>query len=187
MAILKCSECGNNVSSFADKCPNCGCPIDIIMKENSKIENNNENSLCNVVLIDAGNHSLSVIRFIRELSTPMRGIAEARNIIENTPQTIIADIPRKEGELVLKKLSAIGCTAKLESSNSVFKSDTDNSETIRQVESTYLFTKDQPLTCPRCGSTAITTGSRGYSLVWGFAGSGKTVNRCGKCGYSWKP
>lgn len=43
------------------------------------------------------------------------------------------------------------------------------------------------LFCPRCGSTAITTGSRGYSLITGFIGSGKTVNRCGKCGYSWKP
>lgn len=61
--------------------------------------------------------------------------------------------------------------------------------TIDQVKETGLYKKYHPLplTCPRCGSTAITTGSRGYSLVWGFAGSGKTVNRCGKCGYSWKP
>lgn len=22
---------------------------------------------------------------------------------------------------------------------------------------------------------------------WGTIGSGKTVNRCGKCGYTWKP
>lgn len=43
------------------------------------------------------------------------------------------------------------------------------------------------ISCPRCKSTAITTGSRGFSLVWGFLGSGSTVNRCGKCGYSWEP
>ena len=41
--------------------------------------------------------------------------------------------------------------------------------------------------CPRCGSTSITTGQRGYSLVTGFFGSGKTVNRCSKCGYKWEP
>ena len=33
MGLLKCSECGSNVSEYADKCQNCGCPIDII-KEN---------------------------------------------------------------------------------------------------------------------------------------------------------
>ena len=41
--------------------------------------------------------------------------------------------------------------------------------------------------CPKCGSTQITTGQRGYSLFSGFLGSNKTVNRCAACGYSWKP
>lgn len=43
------------------------------------------------------------------------------------------------------------------------------------------------LKCPKCGSTAVTTGARGYSLLTGFLGSGSTVNRCGKCGHTWKP
>lgn len=43
------------------------------------------------------------------------------------------------------------------------------------------------LRCPKCGSTNVTTGSRGYSLLTGFIGSGKTVNRCGSCGHKWKP
>lgn len=41
--------------------------------------------------------------------------------------------------------------------------------------------------CPKCGSTNITTGQRGYSLLTGFLGSNKTVNRCANCGYKWKP
>lgn len=41
--------------------------------------------------------------------------------------------------------------------------------------------------CPRCGSTAITAGQRGFSLWTGFIGSSKTVNRCANCGYKWKP
>ncbi|WP_418752478.1 hypothetical protein [Frisingicoccus sp.] len=40
--------------------------------------------------------------------------------------------------------------------------------------------------CPKCGSTAITAGQRGYSLLTGFIGSGKTVNRCANCGYKWE-
>lgn len=41
--------------------------------------------------------------------------------------------------------------------------------------------------CPKCGSTAITAGQRGFSLLTGFIGSGNTVNRCSNCGHKWKP
>lgn len=41
--------------------------------------------------------------------------------------------------------------------------------------------------CPKCNSTNVTTGQRGYSFLTGFLGSNKTVNRCGNCGYKWKP
>lgn len=41
--------------------------------------------------------------------------------------------------------------------------------------------------CPKCGSTNITAGQRGYSLLTGFVGSGSTVNRCANCGHKWKP
>lgn len=41
--------------------------------------------------------------------------------------------------------------------------------------------------CPKCGSTSITAGQKGYSLLTGFIGSSKTVNRCANCGYKWKP
>lgn len=41
--------------------------------------------------------------------------------------------------------------------------------------------------CPKCGSTYITAGARGYSAVTGFIGSGKTVNRCANCGHTWEP
>lgn len=43
------------------------------------------------------------------------------------------------------------------------------------------------LKCPKCGSTAVSTGVRGFSIVTGFLGSGQTVNRCGNCGHKWKP
>ena len=46
---------------------------------------------------------------------------------------------------------------------------------------------DRKPRCPKCSSTSISTGSRGYSMVWGFVGSGKTVNRCANCGHKWEP
>lgn len=41
--------------------------------------------------------------------------------------------------------------------------------------------------CPKCNSTQISTGQRGYSIVWGFIGSGTTANRCANCGHKWRP
>ncbi len=43
------------------------------------------------------------------------------------------------------------------------------------------------LKCPKCGSTAVAIGQKGFSLLTGFIGSSQTMNRCGKCGYKWKP
>lgn len=37
MSLVKCIDCGKDVSEYADRCPNCGCPIDII-KENQNRE-----------------------------------------------------------------------------------------------------------------------------------------------------
>jgi hydroxymethylpyrimidine pyrophosphatase-like HAD family hydrolase len=48
-------------------------------------------------------------------------------------------------------------------------------------------TISKKLSCPRCHSTAITTGARGVNWTWGLIGASKTVNRCGSCGYTWKP
>lgn len=55
---------------------------------------------------------------------------------------------------------------------------------------TTTYAKKQRLNqirCPKCSSTSISTGSRGYSLAWGFIGANKTVNRCANCGYKWEP
>lgn len=53
--------------------------------------------------------------------------------------------------------------------------------------SKIILKTESPVQCPRCGSTQITAGARGVNGVWGFIGASKTVNRCMKCGHSWKP
>lgn len=56
---------------------------------------------------------------------------------------------------------------------------------------TTPYRREQPspstVRCPKCSSTQIVTGQRGYSVVWGFMGSNKTMNRCANCGYKWEP
>ena len=180
MAIIKCIECGHDVSTLADKCPNCGCPVTMMLKSEQHSEDKFD-----IILERTGKHDLEVIRFIREIASPKRGLQDAINIIESLPQTIISSVSRTAGQEVVDKLSQLGCSVRLEESNNC--SNSANAVDGSNVRLTFLFTKDEPLKCPRCGSTAVTTTSRGYSLIWGFAGSNKTVNRCGKCGYTWKP
>lgn len=43
------------------------------------------------------------------------------------------------------------------------------------------------LTCPKCGSTNITEGTRGFTFTTGFIGSGKFRYVCKDCGNKWKP
>lgn len=72
-----------------------------------------------------------------------------------------------------------------------FYHDMKARESIDRAMSKYAGTissnDSNKVKCPKCGSTSITAGQRGYSLLTGFIGSGKTVNRCAKCGYKWKP
>lgn len=46
---------------------------------------------------------------------------------------------------------------------------------------------NEPVSCPKCGSTSIATVNRGYSLMWGIYGSGSPRNVCQRCGYRFKP
>ena len=43
MALIECTECGNDVSDRAIYCPNCGCPVSEILldiAENERLGNN---------------------------------------------------------------------------------------------------------------------------------------------------
>ncbi len=75
----------------------------------------------------------------------------------------------------LKKKDIIEYNLKM----SQFKAQLQQQTSTSQTASTVC--------CPRCGSTNITAGQRGYSLLTGFVGSGSTVNRCANCGHKWKP
>jgi len=82
---------------------------------------------------------------------------------------------------ISQRLKSLGCTVKIEPSAKTYYSQQE--EKLRDYFSQF----NSPVVCPRCGSNQISTGQRGFSIVTGFIGSNKTVNRCAKCGFSWKP
>lgn len=49
MALIKCPECGNEISDRAVSCPNCGCPIFAEDKEKNNF-NNTDNEKTDVIV-----------------------------------------------------------------------------------------------------------------------------------------
>lgn len=94
----------------------------------------------------------------------------------NIIRKISADNELLNAMIELKKNDIIEYNLKL----SQFKNQVDQNNQIQQRNNNVV-------KCPKCGSTNITAGQRGYSLLTGFIGSGNTVNRCSKCGHKWKP
>lgn len=123
--LIKCIECGKEISDRSVTCPNCGCPTDVSIKELEIEKVNNKDKL-----------------------------------FYKCP---VCNKEYKEGTL---ECNVCGYTTVI--------------SLLQKNQSS------QPQ-CPKCGSTAITAGQRGYSLLTGFLGSNKTVNRCANCGYTWKP
>lgn len=70
---------------------------------------------------------------------------------------------------------------------SQFKAQVENKKQVQQQAKIQKQIEDNTPRCPKCGSTAITSGARGVNWTWGIIGASKTVNRCGNCGHTWKP
>lgn len=94
----------------------------------------------------------------------------------NIIRKISSDNELLNAMIELKKNDIIEYNLKL----SQFKNQVDQNNQIQQRDNNVV-------KCPKCGSTNVTAGQRGYSLLTGFIGSGNTVNRCAKCGHKWKP
>lgn len=156
MALIKCPECGKDISDKSHFCIHCGYPF--------------EDKNSNICSIDGNKYDLS--EFKDRLLSIDRNNNEAIYNIE-------IDMCRKID----------GCSIIAAAHLAVTILDTGEvPETFNAEQYKISFKKDDgQIHCPKCNSAQITTGSRGYSLVWGFIGAGNTVNRCAKCGYKWKP
>lgn len=173
MALINCPECNKEVSSYAKACPCCGFPINEIAAENV------DDKRYDVIIEKRGAKELDTVSYILKLKDV--GLSEAREAINDTPTALFANISIKNAKAIEEKLSSLGNVIKIQPTE--FPEETEDEITV----SAYYDKANKPVVCPRCGSTSISTGQRGYSLVTGFWGSGKTTNRCSSCGFSWQP
>lgn len=179
MSLISCPECNRKISDKAVSCPHCGFPLN-----NNVINNEDKNRTYNIIISASDDNRIKTIRFLRE--TKGLGIAEAKQLIDNLPNIIFNNISLENAEKVKKTLVGLGNKVEIKENTSIDEMKTNAFNENESISNYYEY-QNKPLLCPRCGSTAITTGQRGFSLLFGFLGSNKTVNRCGKCGYSWEP
>lgn len=98
----------------------------------------------------------------------------------NCPYIIADGISEESANNIASFLQEYGCITEINESK--LKEQSKQEDLIID-----FFKENGSVRCPICGSTTISVGQKGYSLLTGFIGSSKTTNRCGKCGYSWQP
>lgn len=163
MSLLKCPECGDQVSEYADKCQKCGCPIEIIKRKQPKIEGH--------IYTKINGLEYDVTKVVKLLLIYYK--KDDLNCIE-----------KKEAYEIIRKEFHI-------TPHNFEKAFDEETMTVAEINCAPIRqSAPQPSNvphCPKCGSTSIATTNRGYSFFTGFLGSGKPVNVCQKCGYKWKP
>ena len=176
MAFINCPECGKQVSDKAVACIHCGYPLNEITQ---KVVDNT-NALYDVVYLgftDNNTKNKNQAKVVGQLRQILNtDLSATVKLLSNPPYTLMSGVKRENAEWLEKLLYPFGCKVEIRTSSASKSSD-----------SQFEKFGGADIICPHCGSTSITTGQRGFKLTTGFLGSNKTVNRCGKCGYTWNP
>lgn len=172
MSLITCPDCGKSISNRAPACIFCGCPV--VKSE----------MFYDVVLENVNSHGKNA-KYKTRFSVLMIRITGEKSLLYDDAiyepgRVLIEGISQKNAEGLKTAMEEIGYIVSLRETDTV---NTENNERVASTLPLYI----GPVCCPHCRSTSVTTGPRGYSLLTGFIGSSKTVNRCAKCGYKWEP
>lgn len=168
--LIPCPDCGKQVSRRAIVCIHCGCPLDAV-------EINTAPKFYGVKRIDDRRVTGKAATFISRAWVINERATGVKDL-----DIIALGITKERAELLLDYLVSNGGTGEIVEDT---KCAQENKEMTRYID--VNINPNAPVMCPRCGSTQVIIGQRGYSMLTGFLGSQKTTNRCGKCGYSWQP
>lgn len=188
MFKTRCPKCNNDTEVINGICKKCGYNIADYMKENGLIDGNklitDKVFICpNCGTIDAGENSIRLKCYkcgtsYKPIKLTRKEYWEGLYIGEKGRQLI--------EEYVGDTINWDIYNAREDEWNKI-QEERKKYQQQKQVEEQARQDAINHPRCPKCGSTAITAGQRGYSLLTGFLGSNKTVCRCANCGYSWKP
>ena len=195
MFKAKCPNCDISSEVINGRCSNCNYDISEFMKANGMIVGNrlayDKLFICpNCGTMDAGKDDIRLKCY--ECGTPYRATDLDRSLYwkELFSYTTVESYDKYKNDLLNKY---VGDTINWDLFN---KRDKKWQKRLQEDKARHLQRQAEEQArqdainnprCPKCGSTAIDATQRGYSLLTGFFGSGKTMNYCKNCGYKWNP
>lgn len=165
MALIKCPECGKEVSDKATACIHCGFPL-------SAITQNTKQQQKTATIVNQIN-----------VKAPMKMFSQNdTNIGIECGNCSKVYLFNRKYFLQIEKNFCLPNTAIVcpNCNNGI----TANTRIEAKISSA---TNSKVPKCPMCGSTSLATVNRGYSIIWGLLGSGTPMNVCQSCGHKFKP
>lgn len=167
MALIKCPECGREVSDKASTCIHCGYPLSELSQQKPQVSQ--------------PAHSPDITS-----SYSFKLLLADKDLVELECCKCGKVLCLYEDSFYFT--SDERCVSNCDIRCSKCGNSAPAYSTFwNRAGSSSQKNKEEKLQCPRCKSTLVTTGSRGVSFWTGLWGSNKTVNRCGKCGFTWEP
>ena len=179
MALIKCPECGGQVSDKAPACIHCGYPLQEIVSKSTCIINYAEQDVT-----DIKKYILSLSpedqQYFAQFLQLQYGSSKMRPPISSAQY---AEFHEKMGEWDNTYKLTNEFAAKM-----ILDCMAHNFEkfTFEQVRYVQPKSNSNVVRCPRCGSTSVTTEEQGYGL-FGWIGASQKKNLCQKCGHKWWP
>jgi len=177
MALIKCPECGREVSDRATSCIHCGFPL----REELDRKPLGNNTSKKIIISKSSPEGLSMLYHATiSIVRNVKGISEkeAKTFVENGSPIIVNNLDYETACVINERLTE------------AFSKIPDTNSQIVDADEVVILTdtrKPKIPCCPKCGSTSLATVNRGYSIVWGFFGSGTPINVCQACGHKFKP
>lgn len=199
MALIKCPECGEQISDKAPACIYCGCPASEFLINNNLSEEVIQAT--NICIFRNKEQDVSCISqyyipLSEEDKTHFKQFLELEYGISNF-RPVISDEKYLQFYNELKKWSEFYFLSTYVTAKLVLECIKNNFQTFEfDVLPRYNDRPQQPtpqpntsqnvVRCPRCGSTSVTTEEQGYGL-FGWIGASQKKNLCQKCGHKWWP
>lgn len=177
MALIKCPECGKEISDMAEICIHCGYPLHKETKPNICEYQENKYDLSELV-----EYITKIATQTDKISPPQ--MSEAYAIIKKANMPVDG-IVRNELITYIRRYRKAP-------EKYIPTGDPQFHDLIKPDGYVYRDWRiaEENLNkphCPKCGSIYISTIQRGHSIFSGFLGSGQPVNVCQKCGHRWRP
>lgn len=191
--LIKCPECGKEVSDRAPACIHCGCPLDTT-KDDATIINDKSINLAPILQYwSVGNKPQAVALLREQAGITVKEALDYLNRLSATPKNITTTQPSVKRAEPTKRCKK--CGAVYPASDEVCPSCGKDAFTIMKDTSATMKDSSAPRNeytakCPTCGSTDVERISATAKVVniglFGiFGNKRKKQFKCKSCRYMW--